>query len=257
MLSAVSINKPIDPQEGFSSAVPLVYFFGGVSPSENAKLYKTQMQHLATQVNKRLQEDADARAGGVVINTCGWVDGQGYELLLDSIDIFAPDFVLVISHERLFSDLTQRVRNSGPANVQILKMAKSGGVVVRDSTFRRKTRMSKIREYFYGRVNDLHPHTSVLDYRDFTIVRIGAASLAPATALPIGAESSADPLKIQTITPSADLLHSILGVSYADSAQKVLEANIAGYVYVYDCGSLAVCRLPFSCNLTDRFAARM
>lgn len=93
--------------------------------------------------------------------------------------------------------------------------------------------MNKIREYFYGRTNDLHPHTSVLAFSDFQICRIGAASLAPATALPIGAEPSADPTKVQTITPASDLLHSILGVSYADAPSKVLESNVAGYVYVY------------------------
>lgn len=230
MLSAVSVNKPVDIHEGFSNLVPLVYFFGGTSPGDNTKLYKTQMQHLATQVIKRLEEDPAARAGGLVINTCGWVEGQGYELLLDAINIFAPDFVVVISHERLFSDLSQSVKGQ---STQIVKMARSGGVVVRDATYRRKTRMNKIREYFYGKQNELHPHTSVLDYREFTILRIGSASFAPATALPIGAEPAADPIKIQTITPSTELLHCILGVSYADSPAKALESNIAGYVYVY------------------------
>lgn len=241
MLGAVAVNKPIDLHEGLSNSVPLVYFFGGTSPSENPKLYKNQMQNLATQLNQRMQDDPEARAGGMIINTCGWVDGQGYELLLDSIDIFLPDFVLVIAHERLYSDLSTRVKSHGQNHIQIIKMAKSGGVVVRDPTYRRKTRMNKIREYFYGRVNDLHPHTTVLDFRDFTILRIGAASLAPATALPIGAEPSADPIKIQTINPTNELLHSVLGVSYATTAAQALEANIAGYIYVYVSRTIAKC----------------
>jgi polyribonucleotide 5'-hydroxyl-kinase len=86
------------------------------------------MQNLAATIFKRIENDSEARAGGYIINTCGWVDGQGYELLLNAIDIFTPDYVLVMSHERLFSDLTQEMRSSGKQAVQIVKMVKSGGV---------------------------------------------------------------------------------------------------------------------------------
>lgn len=50
---------------------------------------------------------------------------------------------------------------------------KSGGVVTRDSNYRRKCRMMRIREYFYGISNNLCPHQFILDFRDVVIFKIG------------------------------------------------------------------------------------
>jgi polyribonucleotide 5'-hydroxyl-kinase len=63
----------------------------------------------------------------MVINTCGWIDGEGYELLLASIDKTEADFVLVIDNERLYSDLSQVYAKRNP-NVRVMKLMKSGGV---------------------------------------------------------------------------------------------------------------------------------
>jgi len=84
------------------------------------------MQQLAGTVQLRCQRSASARSGGVIINTCGWVDGEGYMLQLQSIEIFQPDFVFVIAHERLFSDLQAHFAPN--TAIQIVKLPKSGGV---------------------------------------------------------------------------------------------------------------------------------
>lgn len=49
----------------------------------------------------------------------------------------------------------------------------------------------------------------------------------------IGAEPTIDPVQLQEINPSTDLLHSILAVSHADSAESLLQRNVAGFLYVY------------------------
>jgi polyribonucleotide 5'-hydroxyl-kinase len=110
--------------------------------------------------------------------------------------------------------------------------------------------MNKVREYFYGKLSDLSPHTMVLDFKDVSLYRVGTSTSracpdlpfivlmflidfqAPATALPIGFEPVSDPLKIQPIQPANDLLNIIVGVSYAASPDKILESNLAGYLFM-------------------------
>jgi polyribonucleotide 5'-hydroxyl-kinase len=67
----------------------------------------------------------------MIVNSCGWVDGVGYELLCYSIDHLAIDHVFVIDHERLYNDLQQNYKGTP---VEIIKLAKSGGVDF-ESTF--------------------------------------------------------------------------------------------------------------------------
>jgi hypothetical protein len=51
--------------------------------------------------------------------------------------------------------------------------------------------------------------------------------------LKIGAEPTIDPVQLQEISPSMDLLHSVLAVSHADSVEAINERNVAGFIYVY------------------------
>jgi polyribonucleotide 5'-hydroxyl-kinase len=55
---------------------------------------------------------------------------------------------------------------------------------------------------------------------------------APQSALPIGATSSVDPVRLVEITPSSDIVHSVLGVSHAKSPELIVESNLAGFLYV-------------------------
>lgn len=41
------------------------------------------------------------------MNTCGWIDGVGYDLLRHAIDASRTNIVLVLDNERLYSDLQQ------------------------------------------------------------------------------------------------------------------------------------------------------
>ncbi len=79
------------------------------------------------------------RTSGCIINTCGWVDGVGYQLLLHAASAFHVDTVVVIGNERLFNDLrAEPVLKQLRANV--VKMQKSGGVVERSPDARKVAR---------------------------------------------------------------------------------------------------------------------
>uniref|UniRef100_A0A6B2L5X8 Protein CLP1 homolog n=1 Tax=Arcella intermedia TaxID=1963864 RepID=A0A6B2L5X8_9EUKA len=233
MISAIPLDRPYDLEDGFGMSAPLSFFYGDVDASLNPKLYAKQVQNLAAVVNRRLQENRNAAASGAIINTMGWVDGQGYQLLCEAVDAFVPDVILVIAHERLYSDLVNDMGKKHPA-LQIVKMPKSGGVVTRDQSVRRKARSNRIREYFYGRSGELCPHSTVIPFHNIRVLKTNVGPQAPISALPIGMQPRVDLIKPREVTPSSELLHSILGVSLADNNETLIETNLAGFLYVTD-----------------------
>lgn len=85
---------------------------------------------LANQVDKRLAKDEDANASGVIINTFGWVEGAGLDILQHCIKVFGVDIVLVMNHDKLFSHLTSTLDGVGTRTI-VVKLPSSGGLVTR------------------------------------------------------------------------------------------------------------------------------
>jgi polynucleotide 5'-kinase involved in rRNA processing len=112
-----------------------VYWYGDVTPSSNPDLYKLQISNLLRDVNRRMELKAEgtpdwttfvcfasylmwfarslslslslASVGGLIVNTCGWIDGVGYDLIRHAIDATRATVILVLDNERLYSDLQQ------------------------------------------------------------------------------------------------------------------------------------------------------
>eukprot|EP00249_Psilotum_nudum_P004229 c17772_g1_i1 orf=166-1518(+) len=231
-LAATPIEMPIDPVEGIPLEVPLVYFYGHTTPSVNADLYRVLVKELARTLEVQFAGNADARAAGMVVNTMGWVEGVGYELLLHAIEAFNADVILVLGQEKLYSMLRDKFKTK--SGVDIVKLHKSGGVVARNSKFRQRMRNVKTREYFYGLNNELSPHAAFASFSDLQVFRIGGGPQAPRSALPIGAEPTADPTRVVPVTISHDLVHSVLAVSFAKELEQILTSNVAGFIYVTD-----------------------
>lgn len=141
------------------------------------------------------------------------------------------DIVAVIDHERLYNDLNQAYSSTHP-HMKIVKLSKSGGVVTRDMQYRRKCRMNRVHEYFYGVTGDLCPHRLVLDFKDIVIYKVGGGPVAPASALPIGAEPTVDPVQLNVVAPTTEIIHSVLAVAHADSEATLLQRSVAGFIYV-------------------------
>jgi len=228
MVAAIQIDQPVSiGQVELSSLPPLVYYYGHVTPSDNVKMYKLAIANMTKDINRKFDLNEKARTSGMIINTCGWVDGLGYELLLYSIDVLNADTVLVLDHDRLYNDLIQAYRGR---RVRVVKLQKSGGVVARDPSFRRKSRMMRIKEYFYGIAGDLSPHATVLNFRDIHIYKVGSSH--PASQNQPGNISNSDPVRLIEISPSSEITQAILGVSYASAPDQLLETNIAGFLFV-------------------------
>ncbi|PIA62508.1 hypothetical protein AQUCO_00200490v1 [Aquilegia coerulea] len=233
-VAATPIEMPIDPVEGIPLEMPLVFYYGHTTPSVNADLYKMLVKELAGTLERQFSGNAEARAAGMVINTMGWIEGVGYELLLHAIDTFNADVVLVIGQEKLCSMLKKDVLKTKP-NVDVVKLQKSGGVVSRNPHARKKARNHRIREYFYGLTNDLSPHSNIASFSDLFVYRIGGGPQAPRSALPIGAEPAADPMRLVPVTiNNHDLLHSVLAVSFAKEPDQIISSNVAGFICITD-----------------------
>lgn len=106
-----------------------MYFHGHNSPKENVDLYKLLVSTLAQKIRGRFDRDIDARASGIIVNTSGWIDGPGFDVILHCVNALEIDVVLVMSHDRLHSSLTAALGE----HVTVVKLAHSGGVVQRVS----------------------------------------------------------------------------------------------------------------------------
>jgi len=243
-LSATSITHIIDVEEGFGSSattapsmgsttLPLVYYYGYADSGENLKLFKMLTSQLAKVVKARIDEDANARVSGLVIDTNGLTDNTGYEIIQHCVELFYVNIIIVLGHERLYSDMDRLYNDNN--DVTVLKLLKSGGVVDRDNAFRRQLQMRKIREYFYGTPKcELSPYSTIINFHDFSIYRVGVGSLAPSSALPIGIDRKVSETQLVKVEPDDSLSHSIAAISASETSDEVqlLEANILGFIYV-------------------------
>eukprot|EP00232_Nephroselmis_pyriformis_P020426 CAMPEP_0182882620 /NCGR_PEP_ID=MMETSP0034_2-20130328/17893_1 /TAXON_ID=156128 /ORGANISM="Nephroselmis pyriformis, Strain CCMP717" /LENGTH=418 /DNA_ID=CAMNT_0025015723 /DNA_START=12 /DNA_END=1265 /DNA_ORIENTATION=- len=232
VISASQISRPIDPMEGIPLEVPLVYWYGHITPSDNLDLYKFLVERMAGMLEKHCKANARAAAGGMVVNTMGWVEGNGYQLLLHAAEQLQVDTVVVLGQEKLYSQLHAHYQATSGGAVAVTKLGKSGGVVGRDSAYRKQGRMLRIKEYFYGFSGNLSPHSQSTPLEIFKVFRVGGGPKAPSSALPIGQDSIQDPLRVQQLPWGSERLHSVLAVSHAKTPEEILTSNVAGFIYV-------------------------
>lgn len=231
-LAASPVEAPVDAEAGLLSDVPLVYYFGQTSPGDNPALYRHLVERLVAALDARGAADAGAAAAGLVFNTMGWVEDLGLELLRHAIAAARADVVLVVGDERLYSRLAGELGGGG--GVSVVKLPRSGGVVTRPRELRAAARKARVDEYFYGRGRELAPASQTARAEELEVFRVGGGPKAPPSALPIGAASVADPLKLSRVTNLRDLLFTMVAVSHAPSPDQLLSSNVAGFIYVQD-----------------------
>lgn len=241
-IAATPVEAPVDIEEGILTDAPIVYYSGNVSPSENPSLYKHLVERLAAVLQNRSEKDMSSRTAGIIINSMGWVEDLGYELLLHSIQTFKVDSVLVVGQEKLYSQLSAALKESPKAGhppVSIVKLPKSAGVVTRSREERAESRKHRVEHYFYGPSRQLSPLSQNAKIADLKVFRVGGGPKAPASALPIGATSVTDPLKVTQVANLRDIQFTMVAVSHAPSADLLLSSNVAGFIYVQDVDTTA------------------
>jgi polyribonucleotide 5'-hydroxyl-kinase len=233
-IGAMLIERPASIEEGgFIQQAPLTYFLGFKTPTANIPLYHMILSRLAENVHERMESNRKAKSSGVIINTCGWIKGEGYKSLTHIAQAIEADVILVLDQERLYNELTRDM----PAFVKVVFLPKSGGVVERGTSFRQESRDTRIREYFYGKqgIQNLHPHSFQVKFSEAKIFKIGAPAI-PQSCMPLGMKGDETRTKLVAVTPTqAALLHRLLAVSFAtEESEDVVRTNIAGYICVTD-----------------------
>jgi len=270
-IGAVPLEKSSLAVEGdFQNSTPLVYFFGDTTPKDNIPLFKHMVSNLSEKVASRQEYDAASKASGLIVTSFGWIDGDGFDLLLHTITTFSIDIVIVIGQDRLYSSLQSASAGLSASkgenkDLVVVKLARSGGVVQRSDSDRRHLRKAKIHEYFYGYRSPqqmdialsvsgeggsraFSPARMELALHKYTLLRAGGVQLS-SSMMPIG--RSADPsrvneaIKLIPTQPSQEMENSLLAVLHpptkqtqaentteADSIQTLLNTNVAGFLFV-------------------------
>ncbi|KAF8764059.1 protein CLP1 homolog [Argiope bruennichi] len=228
-IAALPVERVADVEEGFSSTAPLVFHYGHTSPGINIMLYNTLVSKLASIIDSRASEiNKKARISGCIINTGGWIKGEGYQSIKHAAKAFEINIILVIDQERLYNELVRDM----PLDVKIVFVPKSGGVVERSQQARTEAQDSRIRQYFYGLKTHLYPHSFDVKFSDIKVYKIGAPSL-PDSCMPLGMKPEDNRTKLVSVQNGQNLLHHILSISFAESLEEeVVKTNIAGFVCV-------------------------
>lgn len=235
-LTAVPATQPLDVEGGTEHLALLAGWLGHTTAAERPAHFRRLTRTLAQSVQSKLKEDAKTHDGGCIINTAGFVDGVGYEFLLQQISDFKADILIVIGDDRLHSQLRNYAAAQPAPQPSVIKLSKSGGVITRSAECRKAEQDGRLREYFYGVNSELFPHRTVVAWDAIQVFCIDVPPQPPMSALPIGMKLPQDQLAAQRLTPAQfpSLVHSILGLVYSetDSCDDLLNACAAGFVFV-------------------------
>lgn len=171
----------------------------------------------------------EANFSGLIINTCGWVKGDGYATLVKAAEVLEVDVVVVLDHERLYNQLQRDLPNF----VRICHQPKSGGVETRTAASRAASRSKRIKEYFYGSTQQpLSPFRVDLSWDEIDIWKVGGEPI-PESCLPLGMKPEDHRTKVVPVIPSSDLLHHLLGLCLVGKDDpKLAVSPVAGFVVV-------------------------
>lgn len=227
-VSAAMAKPPLGPgEEDAIQDTPLAYGFQHSSPEESPEHWESVVQKLGESIDGRT-------SAGCIIDTPAVAEGVcSAEGIARAANALKVDVVLVLGEDALKNDL-ERMLTGATSKIEVVSLAKSGGVVNRGKQERKKEQAQRFRRYFYGERNDLRPDARLISFADVTLVRVGGHAKAPKSALPVGMEAKADPLRVSAVEPGMECLHHVLAVPHAQRKEDALSSPLAGFVHVRD-----------------------
>ncbi|CAB9509507.1 Polyribonucleotide 5'-hydroxyl-kinase Clp1 [Seminavis robusta] len=251
---------------------PLVLFHG--TTTLQPELYKAQVTALADKIQLRLDAQKDVqpdennnpgaapnffneRSSGIIVNTNGWIQDEGFQLLLHTINVMKITVVLIMGHDRLYSMMSNHIKKIADTAVKpkIIKLPRSGGTVSREAAFLRQARSRSMKRYFYGdmveptqqqqqgatttttRVPQLTPFLNQIPFKELTLYKLSAIALS-ASLLPVGMGQSTDSIQVQEVELSESLQHALVAVCHPHAvaayqksgrARDLFQAGAAGF----------------------------
>jgi polyribonucleotide 5'-hydroxyl-kinase len=268
----------------------LVLWHGSTDIKSNADLYKAQVEKLGAAIDLRLNQknkdvvassagdqsngnantstntnQMDGKAAGIIVNTSGWIEDKGYQILLHTIQALRINVILVLKSEKLYSMLQshfKKVKESmnngdvvvggGVANVavtvvpKVIKLRESGGLCSRNVDFRSITRRDCIKRYFYGEsiiskrtkpeepaqiVSQYSPSLVELPFSDLTLFRLSGVSLS-ASMLPVSAKQATDAVQLTPVNIEPTLTKAVLAVCHPTAVNSYMSSGDAKDLYL-------------------------
>lgn len=251
VLEALSVETQATTGVPPGTASSLVLWHGSAT-TVTPELWKAQVSALAPKIQKRLEGDALEQSSGLIVNTSGSIQEDSLDLLLHSIQALSITVVLVMGHDRLYSMLKSKVDKDV---TKLIKLPRSGGVVSRDSSFARQSRVRSIKRYFYGgmveapntnkRVPELTPFLLQLPTDQLTVYKFTSISLS-ASLLPVAASQTTEAVQLEQVNlqkgdAATALQHHLLAVCHPQAvdmyhrsgqASDLYQSGVAGFCSV-------------------------
>jgi polyribonucleotide 5'-hydroxyl-kinase len=242
-----------------STVRPLVQWHGATIHPD---LYKAQVDRLASNMNARLAEDENARSSGLIVNTNGWIQDDGYPLLLHAAQALEITVILIMGHDRLYSMMTNHYKklqasDSSIAIPKVLKLPRSGGVVSRPPTFLRHAKSRAVKRYFYGdlvdppksassssdkessttttmptssnKVPQLTPFLLQLPFADLQVFKLSSMALS-SSLLPVAQQQRTDAVQLTQVDlehEAETLQHALLAVCHPTAVEAYQQSGRA------------------------------
>jgi polyribonucleotide 5'-hydroxyl-kinase len=113
-IGATCVKQALDIEQGWGAAqsllgnIPIVFYYGYSKIFEFKEYYEKLLSAISTVVNQKIDKSSDLRA--LLINTPPEFTNStsGFDLLLKAMELFSVNVVLVIGHERLYSNLLKK-----------------------------------------------------------------------------------------------------------------------------------------------------
>ncbi|KAI0302220.1 Pre-mRNA cleavage complex II protein Clp1-domain-containing protein [Russula brevipes] len=272
-ISAVPVTAPLgtaspaNPLGSAATTAPTILSSKRYFRWRNPLLMDRLIRNLGENVMERLDGTAEARASGIIVDTpssfasspSSTSTGDHRQTLIRAcVDAFRINVILVVGHEKLNFEMQRTYGN----RMTVVKIPKSGGVVELDAPYRQRVHAQQLHTYFYGQViapprglsasafgdadfdgHHLAPSSSVIPFGELSFLRIGEKSMAPTSALPIGATRTVNemqPITLDPASPGSGLLNAIVALLsppiHPEEAERydeeVLDLPVSGFIAI-------------------------
>lgn len=193
VLGSTMVDKTVEFSKGFDMHSTLAYFYGSTKITDRDRYLK-----LAELLARKEQECLRLVIGP-----------NDLELMGDVCRLFGVEKVVVVGDERLFHTI--------PLEIEKTRIRASSGVVEENYS-------KKIRDYFYGRNNELTPFS--LNLRDSRIFSKEHEMLAPESALPLGATRKMQASSVKEVEFQENY---VMGIMDCQDEEQILTAPVLGF----------------------------
>ncbi|GFS36099.1 protein CLP1 homolog [Trichonephila inaurata madagascariensis] len=229
-IGIVNIRKPANIVAGFEDEANQVFYYGYKSSGYKTMLYCLLLKKLGETLRSGLrQTNKNTRYSGVIINTCGWIRGVGYDLITLAAMVFEIDVLCVLHEERLYQQLLKDM----PSCVKVVFTPKMDGAVERSQAVRSEYRDARVRQYFYGPTNELQPFTFDVKYSEIQLFRLVEYSETETGEVVTITSTSLDDTTLVPVDLDRNLIDQVLALSSADTVEKdLMLTHVIGFICV-------------------------